>query len=118
MNEPTFTSLLYGALSHLLTIGGFLLAVFLIARLMSEKRQPGNTLAWLLVIVLIPYLGVPLYLLLGGRKLRRLVSKKNRLYPSLPDDAVPAACADYPIARAITTGGGSPPVGGNSIAPL
>jgi len=118
MDEPTFTSLLYGALSHLLTIGGFLLAVFLIARLMREKRQPGNTFAWLLVIVLIPYLGVPLYLLFGGRKLRRLVSEKDRLFPSLPEDAIPAACADYPIARAITTGGGSPPVGGNAISLL
>ena len=31
-------------LSHLLTVGGFLLTVFLIAHLMSEKRQPGNTM--------------------------------------------------------------------------
>lgn len=52
--------------THLLTVGGFLLAVFAIARLMSEKRPPSNTVAWLLVIVLIPYLGVPLFLLLGG----------------------------------------------------
>lgn len=118
MNEPTFTSFLYGGLSHLLTIGGFLLAVFLIARLMREKRQPGNTFAWLMAIVLIPYVGVPLYLLFGGRKLRKLVAKKNRLSPQLPDDAIPAICADYPIARAITTGGGSPPVGGNAISLL
>ncbi len=75
--SPLYTEIL----SHLLTVGGFLLAVFLIARLMSEKRQPGNTMAWLLVIVLIPYVGVPLYLLLGGRKLRRLVARKSRLSP-------------------------------------
>jgi|TARA_Y100000385_G_scaffold272629_1_gene313665 cardiolipin synthase A/B len=45
MDEPTITSLLYGALSHLLTVGGFLLAILLIARLIREKRQPGNTFA-------------------------------------------------------------------------
>tara|TARA_B110000483_G_scaffold216495_1_gene268041 strand:- start:461 stop:649 length:189 start_codon:yes stop_codon:yes gene_type:complete len=47
---------------HLLTIGSFLLALFAIARLMNDKRQPGNTIAWLLAIVLVPYVGVPLYL--------------------------------------------------------
>ena len=55
---------------HLLTVGGFVLALFAIARIISEKRQPSNTLAWLLAIILIPYVGVPLYLVLGGRKLR------------------------------------------------
>ena len=44
----TADSLYTEILRHLLTIVGFLLAVFLIARLMSEKRQPGNTVAWML----------------------------------------------------------------------
>ncbi len=66
-------------ISHLGTIFGFGLAVVLIGRLMKEKRQPSNTFAWLLVILLIPYLGVPLYLLLGGRKLKKLAAKKNSL---------------------------------------
>jgi cardiolipin synthase len=103
-------------LSHLLTIGGFLLAVFLIARLMSEKRQPGNTMAWLLVIVLIPYVGVPLYLLLGGRKLRRLVARKSRLAP-VPSDAaaVTTAAAAGAIAQALVRESGCPPVGGNAM---
>jgi len=96
MGSPLFTEIL----SHLLTVGGFLLAVFLIARLMSEKRQPGNTMAWLLVIVLIPYVGVPLYLLLGGRKLRRLAARKSRLSP-VPSDAaaVTSAVAAGPSPR-------------------
>ncbi|MBL8030683.1 MAG: hypothetical protein JNN11_05550, partial [Candidatus Doudnabacteria bacterium] len=37
-----------GLLPHLLTVAGFLLAFFAIARLMSERKQPGNTFAWLL----------------------------------------------------------------------
>jgi cardiolipin synthase len=108
---------IYGqVLRHLLTVGGFLLAVFLIARLMSEKRQPGNTLAWLLGIVLVPYLGVPLYLLLGGRKLRRMVARKSPLAP-VPsrETAVVSAGATGAAARALLLNGACPPVGGNSV---
>jgi cardiolipin synthase len=94
------------------------LAIFLIARLVREKRQPGKTFAWLLAIILIPYVGVPLYLLFGGRKLKRLVAEKNRLSPDIPDDALSAVYDDYPIARAITSSGGSPPVGGNALSLL
>lgn len=110
------SSLYTPVLRHLLTVGGFLLAVFLIARLMSEKRQPGNTMAWLLVIVLIPYVGVPLYLLFGGRKLRRLVARKSRLAP-VPSDAavVTTAAAAGAIAQALVHESGCPPVGGNTV---
>ena len=112
----TWSPLYAEILSHLLTVGGFLLAGFLIARLMSEKRQPGNTMAWLLVIVLIPYVGVPLYLLLGGRKLRRLVARKSRLSP-MPSDAaaVTSAAAAGAIAQALVRASGCPPVGGNTV---
>ena len=47
-------------LPHLLTVAGFLLAVLAIARLMSERKQPGNTFAWLFAIAFIPWLGVPI----------------------------------------------------------
>lgn len=103
-------------LPHLLTVGGFVLALFLIARLLTEKRQPGNTLAWLLVIVLIPYLGVPLYLLFGGRKLQRLVARKSRISPSLDGaELIDIPSQVSPTAQTINASGASPPVGGNSI---
>lgn len=112
--EQTLTQ---GLWSHLFTIAGFLLALFLIARLVSEKRQPGSTVAWLLVIVLIPYVGVPLYLLLGGRKLRRLRASKSRLLPALPGRGAfpPAACADLSVASTVSANGACEPVGGNRI---
>jgi cardiolipin synthase len=101
-------------LRHLLTVGGFLLAFVLIARLLGEKRQPGNTMAWLLVIALVPYVGVPLYLLIGGRKLKRLAARKAPLCPVLPDAPVlPAAGGD--TAQALTFNGACPPVGGNTV---
>jgi len=64
-------------LPHLGTILGFLLAFVLISRLMREKRRPSNTVAWLLVIVLVPYVGVPLYILFGGRKIAKLKARKS-----------------------------------------
>ncbi len=105
-----------GLLAHLASIAGFLLALFLVARLMNERRAPANTLAWLLVIVFVPWLGVPLYLLLGGRKLRKLARNKSALMP-----VVPAICvADIdnvclPVAKTVAAAGGYSPVGGNSL---
>jgi cardiolipin synthase A/B len=102
--------------SHLLTVGGFILAVFAIAKLMSERRQPSNTIAWLLGIVLVPYLGVPLYLLLSGKKIRRLASLKAHMNLRLP--GAPRASHDtllHPAVRAMGANGVPEPVGGNRI---
>lgn len=104
---------------HLFTVGGFILAVFAIARLMSEKRQPGNTIAWLLGIVLIPYVGVPLYLLFGGRKIKQLVARKDMMRLHLPGaPAPPASVVNLPTTRTIISNGAGAPVGGNKLALL
>ncbi len=108
--------LAHGLLPDLFTIAGFVLALFLIARLMSEKRAPANTFAWLLLIVLVPYVGVPLYLLLGGRKLRRLAERKSHLRPALPARPTsPSAFATAPIAHTVMASGAGAPVAGNSL---
>jgi cardiolipin synthase len=105
-----------GLWPELLGVGGFILAFFLVARLMSEKRAPANTFAWLLIIVLVPWVGVPLYLLLGGRKLRRLAERKSRLRPTLPAGSQsPFRISASPIVHTIVSAGGAPPVAGNSL---
>ena len=104
-----------GLLPHLLTVVGFLLAFFAIARLMSERKQPGNTFAWLLAIAFVPYVGVPLYLMFGGRKLRKLAEKKARLYPT-PTIAPFATAEQNFAARVFTRNGACPPVGGNRVS--
>ncbi|MGA1863721.1 MAG: cardiolipin synthase [bacterium] len=72
--------------SHLFAIIGFLLAILLIARLMREKRSPGSTIAWLLAIIMIPQIGIPFYFLFGGRKIKRMIEKKENLYPNKTND--------------------------------
>lgn len=66
-------------LSHALALATFGMAVLLVARLFSDKRQPGATFAWLLLIALVPYLGIPLFLIFGGRKIRKLANEKSPL---------------------------------------
>lgn len=102
--------------SHLLTVGGVLLALFALARLLGERRQPGNTLAWLMGIILVPYVGVPLYLLFGGRKIRRLAARKRRIRLPVPPGArASEATLAHPVAQAVCTNGAGEPVGGNTV---
>lgn len=65
--------------TNVVAIAGFLLGVVLVAYILLQKRSFSGTIAWLLVVILIPYIGVPLYLLFGGRKLRRRAQAKNEL---------------------------------------
>ncbi|EDY85113.1 hypothetical protein VDG1235_4748 [Verrucomicrobiia bacterium DG1235] len=73
------TILIDTILPHLGAILGLALGFILIARLMREKRRPSNTFAWLLIIILAPYIGVPLFLLIGGRKIEKLTRDKKSL---------------------------------------
>jgi cardiolipin synthase len=111
--DPVVTTSLW---SHLFTVGGVVLAVFALARLLGERRQPGNTVAWLLSIILVPYIGVPLFLLFGGRKIKRLASRKRRLRRPAPSGPhASAASLANPTAQTIVTNGAGAPLGGNEV---
>lgn len=102
--------------THLLTVGGFILAIFAIARLVGEKRPPSNTVAWLLMIILIPYVGVPLFLLFGGRKIKRLAKRKRPVAPRLSGvPAVAPEIANLPTAHTLASTGAGAPSGGNAV---
>jgi cardiolipin synthase len=66
---------------------GFLLALVLMAGLLRQRRSPSSTIAWLLGILLAPYAGVPLYIMFGGRKVRRMAGRKQPIY-HLSDEAI------------------------------
>src|SRR5256885_3717071 len=99
--------------SHLLSIAGFTLGALLIANVLLQRRAPQSTLAWVLAIVLIPYVGVPLYLVFGGRKLRRKATRKGRLYGG--EGPAPATTADGGIAAMLIASGAPPPRAGNAV---
>lgn len=72
-------TVLWSVLMYVLLIGGFLLGIVLIAHILLQKRSPSGTIAWLLMILFMPYVGVPLYLVFGGRKMRRQAASKSLL---------------------------------------
>jgi cardiolipin synthase len=63
--------------SHLLSIVSFLMAMILLGRAAQQRRATGSTVAWLLAIVLIPYIGLPFYLIFGGRKVKAARAAKK-----------------------------------------
>ncbi len=99
-------------LDHVLTVAGFMLALALAARVLREKRPPGSTAAWLMAIALVPYLGVPLYLLLGGRKLKQFIRMKGQLFP-VSGSAGPESEAPVAAARVVMSAGFPSPRSGN-----
>lgn len=92
-------------LAHLSTLAGFILAMVIVGHLFNERRSPSNIFAWSFLVFFVPYLGVPLYLLFGGRKSRRLVNNKKRVM----------AVARNVAAEAGDRSLGSGPIGGNSF---
>lgn len=65
--------------THLSAWVGFLLALLITARLVIEKRNPSNVFAWGMIIFFLPYIGVPLYFLFGGRKSKRMAANKKAI---------------------------------------
>lgn len=62
-------------------LGGFILALALSADVLQQRRAPATTSAWLLVLLLLPYVGVMLYVLFGARKLARPRHRIARFIP-------------------------------------
>jgi cardiolipin synthase len=68
--------------THFFAIVVFLLALVIFSRVLEEKRKPSNFFAWFLLILIIPYLGIPLYIIFGGRKIRKRTESKEHFLPS------------------------------------
>src|SRR5262249_18508074 len=48
--------------------------------LLRQRHSPSSTIAWLLIILLLPYVGVPLYVIFGGRKMNPMARRKEPIY--------------------------------------
>jgi cardiolipin synthase len=101
------------ARSDLLTHLGFLLALVFLANLLRQRRSPGSTIAWLLVILLFPYVGVPLYVMFGGRKMNPRARRKQRIYQR-PEDGVERG-VDWGTERLLASYGIPPASPGNRV---
>ncbi len=88
---------------HFFTVIGFLLAVFLILKIISEHRRPGGAISWLIAIIFAPYIGVPLYFILGGRKITKKINRKEPLYTT--PNTKPEQPVKNPIERVLLSSG-------------
>lgn len=83
--------------SQLFLLAGVLLGIVLVVNILLQRSTPQVTIAWLLAIVFLPYIGVPLYLFFGGRKVRRATARKNPL--ALSCEALSPSDGTEPIRR-------------------
>lgn len=61
---------------HIAVVAGFALGLAFAVRLIQQRQRPSVTLAWLLAILVLPYVAVPLYILISGRKIRARMKGK------------------------------------------
>ena len=101
-----------GLLAHAMLVLGTLLGLIALAQMLIQRRSPQGTAAWFLVIVLVPWLGVPLYLMLGGRKMRKLARSKDEV---ALDSTSPPGSPYSPIERQLRACDIPPATGGNSM---
>ena len=105
-----------------LDIAGYFFAFLLIPRIILERRHPSATLAWMLGIALLPLIGVPLYFLIGVRRIRRHIRAKiatvgpvasslsHRLRPEELPSVLSTLCG-----RVLVAAGTPPPTEGNRV---
>ena len=111
---PTWLSFIYNWLfSEFLTHLGFLLALVLMADLLRQRRSPSSTIAWLLVILMLPYVGVPLYIMFGGRKIKRMARRKQLIFHQRPEPNRDDECGT--VNRLLASYGVPPATAGNRV---
>jgi cardiolipin synthase len=76
--------------AHIAVVLVVLLVFAVAVRLIQERRTPQSTLAWLLAFIAIPYVALPVYLLLGVRKNRSRSSQLAAVHPSHKGEPGPA----------------------------
>jgi cardiolipin synthase len=91
---------------HLVSLLVTALSLGFAANVLRQRRPSGSAFAWLLVIFLVPYLGIPLYLVFGGRKYARRARSKASIALFEPNPRVaghlPAARLQDPVIGAGT----------------
>ncbi|HXZ97382.1 MAG TPA: phospholipase D-like domain-containing protein [Burkholderiales bacterium] len=94
--------------TELLSLHGLVVAIGLLifvlaSHTLQQRRTPAAAIGWVLTIVFIPYIGIPLYLLIGWRKLVHF-----RSYPPLPPRG-PDTTTDDAWPRQLAAAMGQPP---------
>lgn len=90
---------------HSLIVSGALLIIMVLIHMLYNRRTPNSITAWLLFIILLPYVAVALYLIIGSRKREKRYKKetlilKNRTTDENIQNSVDKMLREYGIADA------------------
>ena len=96
--------------SHAFAVLTMVASLIMILRLLDTRRTQQSTLAWLLAIAFMPFVAIPLYLLLGVRKFPRRAKG-----PANANPALPRWVGEGSIADVLRASGVSPPRRGNTF---
>src|SRR5205085_8303043 len=77
----------------------------LLRAILRPHREPASRLAWVIVILVVPVIGVIAYLLLGEARISRARRQRGREI----DQRLPRPASDVAIARALAKGPYGPP---------
>jgi cardiolipin synthase len=78
MFEAIFYSIDYTWMYYVLTSIYIITVVVILAVLLSENRNPVKSLAWVTVLLLLPFVGIVLYIFFGRSiKNKRMISRRN-----------------------------------------
>ena len=98
-----------------LSVLSFFLTLIFVSSILRTQRAAGSTLAWLFVICLLPYVGIPLYLFLSGRKLKARTRAKAAIYPDTSSVRLPEGLSST---QRILSAGGAPEARSNRLVGL
>lgn len=71
--------MLYVLIIHLSAIIADILVLSALGHMVYQRREPTSMIAWLLAIILLPYIAVPLYFVFRSRKLRKRTKAQIQL---------------------------------------
>ena len=83
VNIQSFLYVIWPWLLYISYILGVFLALLLVAQILRSPRIPSATISWLFIIIFVPLIGIPLYLIFGVRKLNSRIKLKSKM--NLPD---------------------------------
>lgn len=80
MSEEWHDIIKWGLFTHVGLLLGALVMLILLSNMLRQQRSPAASAAWLVFMLAVPYIGVPLYLFIGTRKLKSLERQKQHLF--------------------------------------
>jgi cardiolipin synthase len=121
LTDPAGDVLIQHWIGIALTIVGYVIPILLVPHILLTRRDRGSTVAWVLFIVLVPYVGAICYWLLGHQRIARIERRAEGARKAVRHGVADHAVFSFGdpdldgLARVALRCGGAPPLGGNAV---